>query len=148
MMPRGFPPECKLTPQLKEKVLATNPSRCRYGTCKWCNEMSETKSYRDRISPPKSVTFGATAQLLGHGGLLRQSPFRASMERCKVCQVKRLAVAEGQALASQERVHSFQRIHADMRERIVSEWFRVVVDSIAFKARSIIANRTPTSSAE
>ena len=55
-MPKGFPPDCKLPPQLKDKVLDTNPSHRRYGTCKWCNTLGETKPYR--VICPRVKTIG------------------------------------------------------------------------------------------
>lgn len=45
-MPAGFPPDCKLPPELKNKVLTTNQSRRQHGTCGWCSKLSVTKPYR------------------------------------------------------------------------------------------------------
>ncbi len=57
-MAKGFPPDCKLTPELKEKVLASIPSRRRYASCKWCNILSVTKAYRDACARAQTVTQG------------------------------------------------------------------------------------------
>jgi len=56
MAKRGFSPDCKLPPQLRDKVLNTNPSHRRYGTCTWASMFSETKTYCANC--PRVTTIG------------------------------------------------------------------------------------------